>query len=146
MESRHDLEESRDEDNEHDHEHDSPSLEREENVSLSDIKNAHDTILNKLNTIKDDGEGVRDSQDNDPATKYALLVRQNDAGFIQFTDEDKDQEDTTPYVDQERLQFSLTHNLQAMPDDDVVPKEELMLSKLVEQDEALRSHILQMIL
>jgi len=49
-------------------------------------------------------------------------------------------------VDTEKHQLSLTNNLKNLPDLNYVPKEELMLSKLVEQDEDLKNNILQIIL
>lgn len=78
-----------------------------------DVKLAHDNLINKLTHIGDH-DNVRDSQDNDPATKYAFNVKQNDAGYLQFTEEER--EEDNQYVDQEKLQLSLTNNLNSLHD------------------------------
>lgn len=111
-----------------------------------DVKQAHDNLINKLTNITEEGgqDAVRDSQDNDPMTKYAFNVKQNDAGYLQFTEEEK--EEDIQYVDKQRLELSMTNNLKNMHNINQVPKEELMLSKLVEQDEDLKNNILQIIL
>jgi len=76
-------------------------------------------------------------------TKYAYNVNMNNAGYLQFTNDDID-DDNKLIKDKNKLDFSLNNHLKLIDDD--VPHEELCLINIVEEDENLKNNILQMIL